>query len=114
MTIPNADRAVVDIRKFQDYSLNPQHRIGRHKAQLFASLVGMDQKDAEALRDILLDVILTRDARLGELDEHGQRYLLDFELQWREYTAAVRSVWNIPAGLRPISSLIGNTKQAAN
>ena len=52
----------------------------------------MDQEDAEALRDILLDVLLTRDARLGKLDEHGQRYLLDFELQWREHTASVRSL----------------------
>jgi hypothetical protein len=41
MKIPNADRAVVDIRKLRDYCLNPQHDEGKHKARLFAVALGM-------------------------------------------------------------------------
>jgi len=38
MIIPNAERAVVDIRKLRDYCLNPLHDDGKHKAQLFAAV----------------------------------------------------------------------------
>ena len=54
MKIPNADRAVVDIRKLRDYCLNPRHRMGKHKARMFAAALSMTADDAEALRDILL------------------------------------------------------------
>ena len=32
MKIPNAERAIVDIRKLRGYCLNPQHVKGKHKA----------------------------------------------------------------------------------
>lgn len=95
MIIPNADQAFIDIRKLRDYSLDPQHRVGRHKARLFASIIGITQADVEALRDILLDVICTHEARLGEKSDHGQRYELDFIMRWQEQQSLVRRVWNI-------------------
>ncbi len=54
MTIPNAERAVVDIRKLRDYCLDPAHDEGKHKARLFAAAVGMTANDAEHLRNVLL------------------------------------------------------------
>ena len=80
MKIPNAERAVVDIRKLRDYCLNPQHNRGKHKARLFTSLLGMDSDDAEELRNTLLEVVNKQDAQLGETDAYGQRYTLDFTL----------------------------------
>ena len=35
MKIPNAELAIVDIRKLRDYCLNPAHDEGKHKARLF-------------------------------------------------------------------------------
>ena len=32
--LPNADRAVVDLGKLRDYSLNPLHEVGKHKARV--------------------------------------------------------------------------------
>jgi len=93
--IPNAEQAIIDIRKLHDYCLNVQHRVGRHKARLFAALLDMHQEDAEALHAILLQTVCTHDAIEGEKDEHGQRYLLDFQLNWQERQALVRSIWNI-------------------
>lgn len=95
MIIPNAARALVDIRKLRDYSLNPIHRVGRHKARLFAALLGMTLEDAEALRDILLQVVRTHEAVIGERDQFGQRYCLDFLLNWRDRQVPLRSIWNI-------------------
>jgi len=39
MLIPNAENAVVDIRKLRDYCLNPDHDEGKHKARLFSSIL---------------------------------------------------------------------------
>lgn len=95
MIIPNAENAFVDIRKLRDYTLNPTHRVGRHKARLFGALLGMSIDDAEELRDLLLQVARTHDAKIGEQDEHGQRYRIDFLLTRRGKQAILRSVWNV-------------------
>jgi len=81
--------------KLRDYALNPTHRVGGHKARLFAILFGMTINDAEALRDRLLHVIQTEEATLGELDEYGQRYVIDFLLTWQNKQGTVRSAWII-------------------
>lgn len=95
MRVPNADRAFIDISKLRDYALNPTHRVGGHKARLFASLFAMTSKDTAALQHILLNVIRTEEATLGDLDEYGQRYVIDFLLTWHERQAIVRSAWII-------------------
>ncbi|MGH9784449.1 MAG: DUF6883 domain-containing protein, partial [Terriglobia bacterium] len=54
MLIPNAEGAIVDIRKLRDYCLNPMHREGKQKARLFAAVLDMTADDAADLREILL------------------------------------------------------------
>ena len=95
MLIPNAENAVVDIRKLRDYCLNLEHDDGKHKARLFLSILGMTADDAEKLCQILLDVIKNHDAQLGRHDEFGQRYTLDFTIQWQNRSAILRSGWII-------------------
>ena len=95
MKIPNAERAVVDIRKLQEYCLNPQHNRGKHKARLFTSLLDMDADDAEGLRNALLEAVKNQDAQLADRDAYGQRYMLDFTLNWRDKQATIRSAWII-------------------
>ena len=95
MKIPNAEHAIVDIRKLRDYCLNPQHNKGKNKARLFASLLGMSSNDAEELRDALLEAVRKQDAQLAEKDAYGQRYTLDFRLTWQDKQATIRSGWII-------------------
>ncbi|MCK5329396.1 MAG: hypothetical protein KAR36_12395 [Candidatus Latescibacteria bacterium] len=95
MTIPNAERAVVDIRKLRDYCLNPLHDEGKHKARLFATALGMTANDAEHLRDVLLQAVKRPDAKSGRGDNYGQRYTVDFLLEWRGKRAIIRSGWII-------------------
>lgn len=96
--IPNADRAVVDIRKLRDYYLNPLHAEGKHKARLFAAALDMTVADAEALREILLEAVKVHDAQPGRRDEYGQRYRMDFWLEWRGRRARLQSGWIIEHG----------------
>jgi hypothetical protein len=95
MLIPNAKNAVVDIRKLRDYCLNPEHDDGKHKARLFSSILGMTPDNAEELRQILVEVIQTHEAQLGRRDGFGQRYTLDFTIQWQNRSATLRSGWII-------------------
>ena len=93
MLMPHPENAVVDIRKLRDYCLNPDHDDGKHKARLFLSILGMTSDDAEVLRQVLLEVVKTQEAKLGQKDEFGQRYRLDFLLEWQNRGAIVRSGW---------------------
>ena len=54
MKLPNGVRAFVDIAKLRDYSLDPAHKEGRHKARVFAAAPGMTRNDVDWLRDQLL------------------------------------------------------------
>ena len=98
MLIPNAERAGVDIRKLRDYCLNPMHREGKQKARLFAAALDLTADDAVALRDILLQAVKMHDAQFGRRDEYGQRYLVDFPLEWHGKRAIIRSAWMIEHG----------------
>ena len=98
MLIPNRELAVVDIRKLRDYCLNLNHDVGKHKARLFLSILGMKVDDADDLRQILLTVVITHQARLQRQDEFGQRYTLDFAIEWQNKTAILRSGWIIEDG----------------
>ena len=95
MIIPNSENAVVDLRKLRDYALNPEHRVGQHKARLFSSLLQLHLEDAEALREILLNVVLNQEAEIGRLDEFGQRYRIDFLLEWQGNEAMIRTAWHV-------------------
>ena len=95
MLIPNAKNAVVDIRKLRDYCLNAEHSTGKHKARLFSSILGMTAENADELREILLFVVQTEKAKLGRGDSFGQRYTLDFTLEWQNKSAVIRSGWII-------------------
>ena len=95
MKIPNADCAVVDIRKLRDYSLNSAHGTGKHKARVFLGALGISANDAEALRDILLKAVTEHEAELGLKDEYGQRYHVDFLLEWQGKRAIICSAWII-------------------
>lgn len=98
MLIPFAENAVVDIRKLRDYCLNLEHEAGKHKAQLFSSILGMTADHAEELRQILLEVVKTHEARLGRLDNFGQRYTVDFTIEWQNRSATIRSGWIVEQG----------------
>lgn len=96
--LPNAENAVIDIRKLRDYSLNPNHATGKDKARLFSSILGMTAENAEELRQIILEKVKTQEVSLNRYDEYGQRYTLDFTLQWQNRSATIRTGWIIKSG----------------
>ena|ERR1700704_3555120 len=95
MKLPHADQAVVDIAKLRDYSLNPLHPEGKHKARVFAAALGFSQSDAEKLRGMIIAAISTKEATTGATDEHGARYSVDFSTQGLRGMVAIRTAWII-------------------
>jgi len=93
LKLPNPDRAVVDQTKLAQYCLNPLHHRGRHKARKFRSLLGFTANDAPKLRQLLLKAALELEAQLGERDEFGQRYAIDFEIAGVSRNVFIRSAW---------------------
>jgi hypothetical protein len=93
MPLPNADRAVVDMRKLEDYCLDPTHPRGKHKARVFSSVLDLTQENAEQLRAALLDAAQTEEAERLYTDEYGTRYELTFQMTRASNTATICSAW---------------------
>jgi hypothetical protein len=93
MKLPNADRAVVDIGKLRDYSLNPTHEEGMHKARVFHSALGFKQDDAERLRRMILSEILTADATPRPDTAYGHRYVVEFDTAGLKGPVRIRTTW---------------------
>jgi hypothetical protein len=91
--LPNADRAILDIRKIEDYCLSPAHPRGWHKARVFREALGIGRTDAEWLRHALLDGL--REGEAVELaGEHlGKRWRVDLTLARQGRSAVVRTIW---------------------
>ncbi len=51
MKLPNPHKAVVEIEKLRDYSLNLNHPVGKQKAKVFRSALLLTMQDAAWLRD---------------------------------------------------------------
>jgi hypothetical protein len=98
MKLPGRDHAVVDLAKLRDCCLNDQHPRGRHKARVFASVLGLTGQDSEFLRDALLRAAAKEEATLVEHDDYGQRYMLDFMVTSPGGSGMIRSSWIVLAG----------------
>jgi hypothetical protein len=96
LRLPNGENASVDLRKLEDYCLNPQHPHGRHKARVFSAALGWTREHAIQLRSALLEAAATNEATPGKKDDYGQRYTIDFTT----HNVAIRSIWILPTGAK--------------
>ena len=99
MKLPYPQNAVVEIEKLRDYCLNPDHPKGKHKARVFQEKLGIERNDAERLRELILEAILTADAIEEASSEFGRRFIVDFGISWPQgfvlCQAVLRTAWII-------------------
>jgi hypothetical protein len=98
MRLPNAARAVVSIAKLLDYSLNPHHEAGKHKARVFKSALGITMDDAEWLRERILAAVQTDEAVAHPASAFGVHFVVDILIEREERKALVRTAWIIEYG----------------
>ena len=95
MRLPNADRAVVKIQKLTEYSLNPWHDAGKHKARVFRAALAITIDDAEWLREQILESVREVEASPGGISVFGEKYVVNVLLKKGERKAVVRTTWMI-------------------
>lgn len=97
MSLPNAERAVIDPAKVRDYLLSEIHPVGRFKAAFFVAL-GYSTDRWELLRDDLLALARAGTAAPGKPSQFGRTLEVDGILTGPSgRSAAVRTVWIIRA-----------------
>ena len=96
--LPNADRAVIDVRKLRDYVLSMDNDRGKHKALVFRSVSGSGRDDAEWLRDRILSGVLVGDATQTDVTPYGVLYRVDVPVETVTGVAIVRTGWIVRSG----------------
>jgi hypothetical protein len=96
--LPNGHRAVLDIRKVEDYCLSPAHPRGRHKARVFHEALNIGRDDAEWLRGVLLGAARNGDATRLRADAWGNQWRVDATVARHGKSAVVRSIWIMRTG----------------
>ena len=77
MKLPNSEQAVVEIAKLRDYSLNPLHEVGKHKARVFQAALALTLADVNWLCEKLLQAAHSEKAVVGATSVFGEKYLID-------------------------------------
>lgn len=98
MQLPNSHKAVVEIQKLRDYSLNPNHPVGKHKARVFKAALGITVSEAEWLRERAIEAATIGDAKGPSPSVFGDKYVIDLVLEYGEKSAAVRFAWIVEFG----------------
>jgi hypothetical protein len=98
MRLPNGERAIVRIEKLTEYSLNPWHEAGKHKARVFKAALGITIDDADWLRQKILESVPQAEALPGRLSAFGQKYVVDIIVERNRKSALVRTAWIIDRG----------------
>jgi hypothetical protein len=96
--LPNGDRAIIDLRKLEDYCLSPLHPRGRHKARVFREALGLQQSDAAWLRDILLEAARSGEAVQLATDAWGTYWSVDAAITRQGRSSVVRTIWIVRTG----------------
>jgi hypothetical protein len=97
-SVPNADRAILDLRKIEDYCLSPAHPRGRHKARVFREALGLNQSDSQWLRSALLDGLRQSAAEEVASDNLGRRWRVDVPVARHSRQVVVRTIWILRSG----------------
>jgi hypothetical protein len=98
MRLPRGDRAILDLRKIEDYCLNPLHPRGRHKARVFREVFDIERNDAGWLRDVLLEAARSGEASEVATDAWGSHWRMDVTVRRHGKTAVIRTIWIVRTG----------------
>lgn len=97
MRLPGGEDVYIDRRKLVDYALSHSHQTGKHKARVFASVLGLTARDAETLMAALRVAAVEEQAQPLWSNEDGTRYRVRFLFRFNGRSAMIVSGWRAPA-----------------
>lgn len=83
----------IDIRKLKDYCLNQNHPVGKHKARVFESQLGIVKSDAQLLKEKIVQEMRNADIVHGIEDQFGKRFSADLSVNIKNRNALVKTIW---------------------
>ena len=93
MKLPNGEHCDLGT-KLEDYTLNPLHLEGRHKARVFASVLGISLANAEVLRAAIRSAAASSDDAEARGDNgFGKVFNLCFVIASGSAKATVLTAW---------------------
>jgi hypothetical protein len=67
--------------------------LGRHKAIVFKSKLGLTSENSIELKELLLEAAANNEAKESFSDKFGKRFYVDFDINRANYKATIRSIW---------------------
>lgn len=98
MKLPNGEKVIIDEDKLIEYVLSPTHRKGRHHAELFERLLGIDQGRWWMLYSALRRAAADGVAVPGRPSPHGRKYEIRFQMTGPRGDRTILSAWMIRTG----------------
>lgn len=95
MKLPQAEHAVIEREKIEQYCLNDLHPTGKHKARVFHSTLGLTIEDTDELIQAIKHAIRQHEADVRNKDKYGQRFTVDFMFSHKGKEASIRTNWII-------------------
>lgn len=86
------------IDKLTTYSLNFEHKDGKHKARLFRAKLGIVLDNQEILVAALIKAAINCKSAYHTTSEYGDKYVIDFDLTTEVGTSKIRSCWIVRFG----------------
>jgi hypothetical protein len=94
--LPNYEKAVIPQEKLEKYALDPAHPVGKHKAIVFKSALGIDQSNWQLLAGAILNELPYYDAGAGSFGPWGMKYNVILRISGPDGRSAdVMTVWII-------------------
>lgn len=91
--LPNLARAVLPSSKLAGYVLNANHPTGRHKARVFASVLGFTAANVDLLASAIHAALPKAQATVSQTTQYGTLYSADLALTGPAGSAIVRTGW---------------------
>ena len=93
MKLPIGIKPTIDIEKIEDYCLNKEHPVGKHKAKVFHSVLGINAHDSIWLKKQILEKLPESEAKKRYDDQFGIRYQVDIMIQKGNKKALISTIW---------------------
>ena len=78
MKLPNGEQAEISVQKLIGYCLNPEHPSGKHKARVFASILGITVENADVLRELIQTAAVAGEVVQQSTTQFGQQFKVDW------------------------------------
>lgn len=96
MKLPNGEKAEISTQKLIGYCLNPEHPSGKHKARVFASILGITLEHADVLRELIQTAAVAGEVVQQSTTQFGQQFKVDWIVPDTD-AIRLRTVWETTA-----------------